>query len=432
MIRKRLIAPSPQLARAAMSLILLFGLTTVTANAQTYSVIHNFAGGGGGAIPYGGLTIDQAGNLYGTTGAGGTNRCYLGLGCGTIFKLKNVHGQFSFEPLYSFLGDEDGASPAAPLLIAPNGIIYGSTEFGGDDNCSCQDCDISGCGTVFSLQPPPMAPRNIQDSFWHETILHSFRGSDGIAPQGTLAVDNSGSLYGSTSWGGSTQCFNGCGVVFQLAQSSGGWNVSVLHEFVESNDGWAPLGGVNLDAAGNVYGTTFSGPGSSGYGTVWQLLAGSNWQENILYTFTNGSDGSDPTSGLTFDASGNLYGNNTGNAGGVGVGFELSSGSWAFNLLYSFGTGIGPHSSPLIFDGAGNLYGTTYTGGAYSKGSVFKLTPSLGGWSYTSLHDFCPASGCGDGAYPTGNIVMDSNGNLYGTTINGGQADEGVVWEITP
>ena len=106
-------------------------------------------------------------------------------------------------------------------------------------------------------------------------------------------------------------------------------------------------------------------------------------------------------------------------------------GEYLKNLLYSFGTSIGPHASSLIFDGVVNLYGTTYNGG-HGQGSVFKLTPSLGEWIYTSLHDFCSSSGCSDGAYPTGDIVTDANGNLYGTTTSGGQTGDGVLWKITP
>jgi len=192
-----------------------------------------------------------------------------------------------------------------------------------------------------------------------------------------------------------------------------------------------PYAGVIFDQAGNLYGTTASG------GTPYQLtLSGSGWAENTLHTFQYHGDGTFPYGGLIFDESGNLYGTTSIDEplnGGTVYELEPSSGNWAFALLHSFffsGAGCcpGPLGS-LIIDTVGNLYGTTSGEGAHLEGNVFKLSPSNGGWTYTSLHDF---TGGSDGGFPYGSLVFDANGNLYGTTSFGGAYDGVVVFEITP
>src|SRR5271166_1949839 len=248
-------------------------------------------------------------------------------------------------------------------------------------------------------------------------------------------------LYGTTAYGGGgSGCGgnNGCGTVYKLTPSNGGWTESVLYSFQGGSDGAFPYAGVIFDQAGNLYGTTAYGGGSgcagNGCGTVFQLTSsGSGWVENTLYSFQGGNDGASPFGGLIFDQSGNLYGSTAYTSSfGVGGGtvFELSpSGSnWIHTVLYSFSGGAGPYDT-LTID-AGNLYGTTNRDGAYGYGSVFKLTHSGGGWTYTSLHDFTAGS---DGGYVYGGVILDSSGNLYGTTQYGGSGgDTGVVWEITP
>jgi uncharacterized repeat protein (TIGR03803 family) len=399
------------------------------ASAQNYSVIHNFTGGAGGAAPLAGLVIDHAGNLYGTTFAGGDGFCRndYGSGCGIVFQLKPSNGILT--TLFQFAGGNDAAGPAAPLLIGPNGALYGGTLAGGGGNCSF--FQVPGCGTVFRLVPPASSPRNTQDR-WVDSVLHSFQQSgDGTSPTGTLAMDRSGNLYGAAGGGGSD--FKGR--VFELTYSNGVWSESVLHDFLGGSDGSSPGGGVTLDAAGNVYGTAQSG-GNANNGVVFQLLASSHWAENTLYEFTGGSDGSSPEAGVIFDSSGNLYGaTSLGGSGGGGTAFELSSGSWTFNLLSSFtGAAFCGPAGNLTFDQAGNLYGTTSCDGADGHGSVFKLTPSMGTWIYTSLYDF---TGGSDGGSPNGNLVFDSQGNLYGTASCGGStgtcpSGDGVVFKLTP
>jgi len=172
-------------------------------------------------------------------------------------------------------------------------------------------------------------------------------------------------------------------------------------------------------------------------GTVFQLVQSTGWTENILHSLDDRNDGGYPAAGLIFDESGDLYGaTSDGGTGGGGTVFELSpSGSgWTYARIYGL-TGsyqCGPWGT-LVMDGAGNLYGTTNCDGKYGWGSVFKLTPSGGSWTYTSLHDF---TGGSDGAYPFGSVLLHPNGKLYGTAAGGGlqQCTEGcgVVWEITP
>ncbi len=413
-----------------LSLIVLVAWLAPAANAQTFTVLHNFTGGAGGATPYAGVLIGHDGNLYGTTAAGGGGTCSgnFGTGCGSAYVLNP--GNQSFITLYQFAGGSDGENPLAGLTIGPGGAMYGSTSAGGGGNCAGQ----VGCGTVFRLTPPLTPPRTIKENQWTEKILHTFHGNDGDSPTGNLVVDGSGNLYGSSASGGA-----GAGNVFKLSDLNGVWTVSDLHDFTGYADGTFPEGGVVLDSAGNVYGTTFiDGPAA---GNVYQLLAGSDWAFNILHSFEDIPGGGNPSSGLTLDSAGNIYGSTSmGGVKGGGTVFELSNqgASWTFNLLYSLSGGEGPMLSNLIFDQAGNLYGTTYSDGPvpnHSFGTVFKLTPTNGSWIYTSLHDF---TGGSDGAYPVGTLVFDANGNLYGTASQGGDLSKcggkgcGVVFKITP
>ena len=265
-------------------------------------------------------------------------------------------------------------------------------------------------------------------------MLYAFRGgTDGIKPIG-LVFDPAGNIYGTTSAGGAY----GGGTAYELTSSGSGWTESVLHSFGGDGDGSVPYKSVMVfDNAGNLYGTTYFG-GSNNVGTVFQLTpSGSGWIENVIYSFQGGSDGRYPYSGLIFDQSGNLYGTTTdAGTGGGGTVFELSpsGGGWMYFVLYSFTGPLGYSCGPqwaLVMDVGGNLYDTTGCDGANNLGNVFKLTKTGGSWTYTSLHDF---TGGSNGEYPNG-VALDTSGNLYGTTVNGGTGGTygyGVVWEITP
>lgn len=395
---------------------------TPAAPAQAFNVIHRFSGGSGGGYPTGGVTIDASGNLYGTAGLGTGDD-------GLVFKMSQRNSQWLLNPLYNFTGN-DGYGPEGGVIRDRSGVLYGATNIGGS----------LGMGTVFKLQPSPVIPPSVF-SPWMLTTLHNFQpgGGDGSGPKSPLVFDQAGNLYGTTNQGGTY----GGGVVFKLTPANGAWTESILYNFGQGGDGNGPRSGVVSDSVGNLYGTTELG-GAYGCGMVYQLSSsGANWNESILYSFKGTGDGCRPWGGVILDQAGNLYGGTPmtdTNVASNGVVFELSpsGGQWNYSLLYAFdrgyvnncsdGYGTGPASS-LSMDSSGALYGTTQGDGFYEAGNVFKLTSSNGGWTYTSLHDF--NNGAGDGYAVCSGVSFDSSGNLYGTTLTGGDA-LGVVWEITP
>jgi uncharacterized repeat protein (TIGR03803 family) len=407
---------------------LLFCLLTVLlivanisiAHAQTFTVLHSFTGGGDGFSPTG-MAIDSAGHFYGATRYGGSH------GWGVVYRLANKDSNWTLLPIYSFLGDPDGGEPNG-VVIGPDGKLYGTTWFGGE-----------GSGTVFNLAPPATICVAILCP-WTETQLHIFTEfPDGAQPTNAdLAFDQSGNIYGTTITGGDGGIFGGCqefgcGTVYELGRTGNGWDESVLYQFVNGAD-HNPWSGVVRDSAGNLYGTA---------GDVYRLSQnGNNWIQTTIYNFPDPGDGTDAQAGLVMDASGNLYGSTTsGGSGNGGTAFELSpsQGGWTFNVIYSFfqlATGApGGPVNPLTIDAAGNLYGATLFDGAYGHGNVFKLTRQNGSWSYTSLHDFTAGS---DGAAPISKILIDSQGNLYGSATYGGIQNAncdggcGVIFKITP
>jgi uncharacterized repeat protein (TIGR03803 family) len=396
-----------------------------SAHAQTFSVLHNFSGGLDGATPYAGLTMDRAGNFYGTTYAGGSRHL------GTVYRLERSGSGWVADGLYSFIGGvSDGLEPQARVVFGPDGSLYGTASAGGPGGY----CGEVGCGMVFQLRPPVTFCHSVSCP-WTETILHFFGPlSDGYSPSGELVFDEAGNLYGTTELGGVA------GIVYELTLSGNTWIETIIHDF-SSDDGYEPYGGLLSDNAGTLYGTTQTG-GLYYAGTVFRLArSGSGWTESLPHIFQLASDGGYPTAGLVFDQAGNLYGGTTyGGRNGAGVVFELSpaGSSWTYSVLYTFTGGDGcPYdeyigSGPwaaLAMDAAGNLYGTTRCDGANRMGNIFKLTLSGGGWTYTSLHDF---TGGDDGAYPISSVIVDASGNLYGTASAGGSQGHGVVWEVTP
>ena len=379
------------------------------AYAQTFHVLHNFSGNGDGGTPSAGLTIDRAGNFYGTTMSGAT-------GNGTVFKLSHVGSGWVVNTLYTFQGNTDGSAPIARVVFGPDGALYGTTSLGG----------FEGFGTVYRLQPPATACKSVSCP-WTETVLYRFQGgSDGISPQyGDLSFDSTGSIYGTTVGGGQQTCGGDtCGVVFKLTRSGSNWTESLPYSFTGGNDGGEPFSGVIFDSAGNLYGAAYFG-GDIGSGTVYELSpSGSGWTQKTLTDFSSG--GGFPLGGLTFDSHGNLFG--TGFVGGTAFELQPSGGNWNYSLLQTFNGFDGPFGS-LTLDAAGNVYGTNATGGAFDNGFVFKLSPSGGGWTFTDLYDF---SGGSDGGFPISNVSIDANGNLYGTAYFGGTIGYGVIWQITP
>ena len=389
------------LAALAGAVLLLFA--AIQSQAQTYRVIHAFTFSDG-AFPEAGLTIDAHGNLYGTTAAGGAHEC------GTVFKMTPHGSNWTLAPLYAFTDGADGCQPATRVVFGPNGTLYGTTSF----------------DTVYNLRPPPTRPASVLQG-WNETTLYGFQDS---LPAGDVIFDSSGNLYGAMSIGGSG-CYNGCGFIYELSPSGGGWNLTVLYNFSVS-DGVTPEG-IVFDRSGNIFGTT-NGGGAEGWGTIFELMPSSQgWIESVLYNFESPDNGgSAPGDGLVEDGAGNFYGSTSYGPNGTSVAFELSpaNGSWTYTPLYDL---PGVPSAPLTLDAAGNLYGTIYDAAQYPNGVVFKLSPSANGWTFTALHEF---TGGTDGKYPASNVSIDANGNLFGTAEYGGEGCEtngcGVVWEITP
>jgi uncharacterized repeat protein (TIGR03803 family) len=322
----------------------------------TETVLHLFKHSGDGDAPAGDLVFDAAGNLYGTTFAGGN-------GSGIVFELTpDGHGGWHETVLYAFQGNGDGAQPVAGLIFDSAGNLYGTTNLGGtyDD------------GTVFEMIPDGHGG-------WNETVLHSFNPNrvDGIDPEAGLIFDSAGNLYGTTASGGT---YNN-GTVFEFSPNGhGGGNETVLHSF-NRRDGGYPFGGLIFDPAGNLYGTTINGGAFHDHGTVFKLAPDGHggWKETVLHSF-NGTDGATPRASLIFDSAGNLYGTTQkGGAHGCGAVFELvpnGHGGWKETVLHSFKDrpGAFPLGS-LIFGSPGHLYGTTSGDSTTTFGSVFEIAP---------------------------------------------------------
>lgn len=267
-------------------------------------ILHHFGQNADGKFPFGALTFDAAGNLYGTTQGGGTNNT------GTVFELlPTALGPWTEKVLYNFNLSGDGADPMVGVIFDSAGNLYGTTGTGG----------VSDGGTAYKLSPQP-------DGSWTETNLVSF--SHGSEPDGSLTFDKSGNLYGATIYGGA----HNLGVVYKLSpQSDGSWTETVLHSFnTNGKDGFNAFTSLVFDAAGNLYGATMSGGsfgGGNGYGTVFELTpqADGTWTESMVFSF-NGADGEGPSwGGLIFDSAGNLYGaSRTGGADGNGTVFKIT------------------------------------------------------------------------------------------------------------
>jgi hypothetical protein len=364
----------------------------------TERVLYNFQGNqsGDGSSPGGGLVIDKAGNLYGTTGYGGTGGCVLlgsKEGCGTVYELsppKTKGGRWRERVLYSFKGGEDGYVPNGDLVFDSVGNLYGATIFGGGKGTTCNSF-YQYCGTVFELNPPQQ-----ESGKWTEKVLHSFAGgTDGAYPNGALTFNGTGAIYGTTSSGGNQGCKSdsgiGCGTAFKLqppVKKGAVWTEKTLHRFADGDDGAGPNGGLIFDAKGALYGTA-GGGGTGKLGVVFRLVPArrSGWVESVLHDFTFDKGGRNPWGPVTFDESGNLYGTAHAAAGDKfgGVVFSLKSesqGKWDYTILYNFGgapDGAYPISA-LVFDKGGILYSTTEGGGNGQScqggcGTVFEVPP---------------------------------------------------------
>lgn len=394
------------LMRTAALLVVAVTFSITAWAAPKFKVLHSFQAGSDGSSPSSPLVFDAAGNLYGTTVVGGngvgcTNNPY---GCGTAFELSLHNQQWLEKVLYNFTV----AGPTGNIVLDKKGHLYGI--YPGATNIGEAYELMKGLGQ------------------WTETTIHSFDYNSDFYPMGGLVADANGNLYGPTQSGG----LNGAGDVFELSPNGDGtFSKSVLYAFTLSGS----LGPLVLDSAGSFYG---SSPfyGAYGAGTIFKLsLLNGVWVETTLYSFTGFENGGSPSTGVTLDRAGNLYGTTqTGGDNNLGIVFKLSPtiGVWNETILHSF-TGASDGATPqgrVVLDAAGNVYGTAFAGGLYGFGVVFKLSSSgRGQWKETALHNF---TGAGDGWRPQATLVLDRVGNIYGTTIAGGVNNNGVVFEITP
>ncbi len=336
--------------------------------------------------------------------------------------------------LFDFQGGNDAQNPASGLARGADGALYGVARGGGS----------SDYGTVFKLTP--------SKNGYAESLVYTFSlPKDGYDPNGPLLIDRHGVIYGTAAQGGL-----GAGVVFTLTPAAHGYAYAIAYGFQQRGDGALPVGGVIMDRTGALYGVTELG-GFYDYGTVYRLApaAGGGYRESILYTFhgtyeTNVvNDGMYPVSGLTFDASGALYGTTMQGGGfcvegvvaGCGTVYKLTPTHTGYeeSLLYTFhdpdNAGASPRS-PVVLDAKGRLYGTAAGVGIHFDGTVYRLTPSGGGYAEETLYAF---AGLRDGKFPSGPVLLGANGTVFGAaqaggdnpacTLNGGC---GTVYKLTP
>jgi uncharacterized repeat protein (TIGR03803 family) len=402
---------------------LLFSFV-LTASAQTENVIYRFpASGASVAGPQGGLIADSAGNLYGVTANGGT------FGSGCIFRLvppSSAGGRWTKTTLYSFTGGTDGSAPGGRLIFDGKGNLYGVTYYGGAFQ--------NPVGVVYELMPPTASRKS-----WTESVIHSFQSNgstDGAFPVDDLSFDQAGNLYGVTSGGGQASG----GTVFQLTPPTmlgAAWTENVLYSFLSSgsSDGYSPTGGVLLGPGGVLYGTT-GYDGMTGCGTVYELSSlGKSWTESILYNFQGYPDGCRPEA-LTAGKNGTFVGTTGfGGAANQGMVFEMTpptdQSGWTISAVYSFSEGV--QTSPsggVIVDSSGNLYGGTYGGADLNCrapngcGSAYKLSPpAISSGSWTFGILYVFTGGL-DGADPNGRLLL-TRGELFGETVFGGTSTGG-------
>jgi uncharacterized repeat protein (TIGR03803 family) len=407
----------------AVALIAL-AVASQRAWAQTESVLYKFCSlqyCADGTTPAAGLVMDAAGNLYGTA-AGGSSSFYGGV----VFEVNSRDVE---SLVYNFSAINDGLAPNGELVRDASGNFYGTTAGGGYDKGQCKR--FAGCGLVYKL------------TGGSEQVLYTFLGlTDGQEPNGGLVLDKNGNLYGTTYKGGQNSGSRNAGTVFAVSATG---SETVLHRFGASKgDGKLPTSGLVMDKKGNLYGTTSAGGGDGFYGpgfschehcgTVYEVTAAG--VEKILYTFKGWKkgDGAAPFASLILDSSGNLYGTTyAGGAYGFGTIFKLTP-TGQETVLYSF-IGLPDAGNPvgrLVLDSKGNLYGTTSFGGTFGDGAVYELSAS---GTESVLYSFTDLA---DGGSPFDGLVLDNAGNLYGTTEIGGNFNNscpegcGVVFKVTP
>jgi len=386
---------------------------------SVYEVLHNFTGEADGGLPSFGMALDSTGSLYGVTIAGGPE-CKSKNYCGTVFQLTRLTGgRWEETVLHNFAAWGDGDGPNGGPAIDAKGNLYGAAT--------------AGPGGIAALYQ--MAPKA---GGWNYRLIYDHGA--GLS----VLFDKENNIYGYLGPGE-----YGSGAVGELIHGSKGWSLKTLYSFCDPNCGYGegPLAPLSWDAAGNLYGTTYSGGNgppkclvSGGCGVAFQMTPNpdGSWKYHVIHRFANfKGDGQYPYGGLTVDAKGNVFGTTTeGGKFGNGTVFQFTpttGGHWKQTVLYDFPNIYlgGAPGSNLLFDQAGNLYGTAGGGNLscpQTCGVIFKLTPRAGGkWTYSLAHKFDGT----DGDSPNG-LTMDGAGNLYGTTSSGGNYNYGVAFELTP
>ena len=411
-VRMRLNSHTTLATKMALLAALLILLPSAWSRTK-YKVLHNFGASGDGTTPLGPPARRKNGVLYGTTFGGGAGQC----DCGTVFELTHqADGTWSEDILHNFTAGSDGSNPWGGVIFDRSGNLYGTI-----------DGDLSyAVGGVFELSPG--------SNGWNMNLIYT--GFNGDTGPGVL-MDASGDLYGAIGPGE-----DDAGAIGEL--SSGNWNYSQLYSFCQEEyceDGFAPQGPPIWDRHGNLYGTTYYGGLHDCYcGVVFQMSphGDGTWSYHILHYFgSSATDGERPAAGLVMDADGNLYGNTAfGGAYNQGTIFKFThtGGRWKESVLYDFpncAKGCLPGGT-MVFDKAGNLYGVSSGGqpdcGGYTCGVVFKMTPQKNGkWKYSVVHAFDGT----DGDSPVA-VILDSKGDIFGTTSSGGTYNWGVAFEITP
>jgi uncharacterized repeat protein (TIGR03803 family) len=371
------------------------------------AVVYSFTGGIDGGNAATALSLDKAGDAYGTTVVGGPYQC------GTIFEAKpQSKPPWTESALYDFTCYGDGKNPHGGVTFDAQGNLDGTTVAGGTGYC-----DGDGCGVLF------------QYAAGTEKVLYGFTGQgDGFGPGSAVTIDKSGNVFGTTPDGGEF----GVGTIYERTAAG---KFRVLHAFTGGKDGaTGSLGSLYLDASGNLFGVTESA-GALSYGTAFRLTPSANgkFKFTTIYTFKGSPYAGSPYGGLIADANGNLYGTTYyGGANGLGAVYELieKGKRYTEKVLYSFkgGTDASLSTSTLVFGAGNTLYGTSSGGGGTCDcGTIFSVNAKNG--KERVLHSF---GGSGDGQYPYYGMTPESNGKLLGTTVAGGAKGQGTIFEFTP